>query len=156
MAHSRRNIVNHLQQRCLRQIYNNKSSFYDELLLNIGSASIHHRNIQNIAIEMFEVKSHLLPEIVAAYFWSKHKLIIMTSQWWHQIMTSQTHHKSYNDFRTPAIRSAYQGSKNISILGHKVWNSRPSNLKQNLWTVLKSKFKPGNQKVAPFDFARLI
>lgn len=57
-----------------------KSSFYDELLLNIGSASVHHRNIQNIAIKMFKVKSHLLPEIVAAYFWSKHKLIIMASQ----------------------------------------------------------------------------
>ena len=80
MAHSRRNIVNHLQQRCLRQIYNNKLSFYDELLLNIGSASVHHRNIQNIAIKMFKFKSHLLPEIVAAYFWSKHKLIIMASQ----------------------------------------------------------------------------
>ena len=47
MLHSRRNnnIVRNLHKRCLRLIYNDKNSSYEELLTKEGSVSIHHRNI---------------------------------------------------------------------------------------------------------------
>ena len=39
-------------------IYCDKSSSYEELLKKDGSVSINHRNIQNLAIEMFMLKSN--------------------------------------------------------------------------------------------------
>ena len=44
------------------------------MLLKDGSVSIHHENILNLANEMFEVKNHLSPEIVAVRFCNNHKL----------------------------------------------------------------------------------
>ena len=37
---------------------------YDELLLKYNFVSIHHRNNQNLAIEMFEVKNHIIMTII--------------------------------------------------------------------------------------------
>ena len=43
-----------LHERCLRIIYNNRQSPFDELLNKDSSVSIHIRNIQRLAIEMFK------------------------------------------------------------------------------------------------------
>ena len=45
-------------------IYNDKRSSYQDLLTKDGSISIHHKIIQNVAIEMFKVKNSLAPKIV--------------------------------------------------------------------------------------------
>ena len=49
MCHSRKinNNVNHLHERCLRVIYNNKISSFKELLERDGPIPIHNRNLQN-------------------------------------------------------------------------------------------------------------
>ena len=60
--------MKHLHEICLRLIYNDKSSSYDELLLKDGSVSIYHRNIQNLSTEMFNVKNNLPAEIVTDKF----------------------------------------------------------------------------------------
>ena len=53
MFHSRNliNKINRLHERCLRFIYNDKTSSFEQLLENDNSVSIHHRNIQTLAIE---------------------------------------------------------------------------------------------------------
>ena len=55
MLHSRKNKnkIKHLHERCLRLIHNDKLSSYEELLEKDWSVSIHHKNIQSLAIEMF-------------------------------------------------------------------------------------------------------
>ena len=72
MLHSRcnNNKIKHLHERCLRLIYCDKNSSYEELLEKDGSVSIHHRNIQNLAIEMYKVKNKLAPMITANVFTS--------------------------------------------------------------------------------------
>ena len=62
MVHSRRNNnkIKHLHERCLRIIYNDKQPSYEELLIKDGTVSIHHRNIQTLATEMFRVKNERL------------------------------------------------------------------------------------------------
>ena len=70
MFHSRNlnNKINRLHERCLRVIYNDKTSSFEQLLENDNSVSIHHRNIQTLAIEMYKVTNGLSPEIISEIF----------------------------------------------------------------------------------------
>ena len=54
MFHSRtpNNRINKLHERCLRIIYNNKVSSFEDLLELDRSVSVHTRNLQTLAIEM--------------------------------------------------------------------------------------------------------
>ena len=70
MLHSRcnNNKIKHLHKRYLRLIYCDKNSSYEELLAKGWSASIHHRNVQNLAIKMYKVKNELASMITANVF----------------------------------------------------------------------------------------
>ena len=66
VPHSRqnKNKIKHLHGRCLSLIHNNNLCSYEELLKKDGSVSIHHKNIQSLAIEMFQIKYGQSPEII--------------------------------------------------------------------------------------------
>ena len=61
MCHSRtiNNKINHLHERCLRLIYNNKISSFKELLERDRSVPLHNRNLQMLVTEMFEVYDNI-------------------------------------------------------------------------------------------------
>ena len=61
------NKINRLHGRCLGLIYNNKQSTFEELLEKDDSASIHIRNLQTLAIEMYKVVNDDSPEIMNAF-----------------------------------------------------------------------------------------
>ena len=60
--------INRLHERCLRIVYNDKKSNFNELLVKDGSVSIHHQNLQKLAVEMFKASRGLTPEIVNELF----------------------------------------------------------------------------------------
>ena len=62
MCHSRTNNskINRLHERCLRIVYNDKQSLFNELLEKDGSVSIRMRNIQISATEMYILINNLL------------------------------------------------------------------------------------------------
>ena len=70
MFHSRKlnHKINHIHERALRLVYNDYTSSFENLLLMDGSVSIHHRNIQKVATEMFKTKSNLSPELTQSIF----------------------------------------------------------------------------------------
>ena len=70
MFHSRglNNKINSLHERALRITYGDRSSSFEDLLKKNNSVSIHHRNIQALAIEMFKVKNNIAPEIMKNLF----------------------------------------------------------------------------------------
>ena len=70
MLHSRQNNskIKHLHERCLRLTHNDKLSSYEELLEKDESVSIHHKNIQSLVIEMFQINYGQSPEIVSDIF----------------------------------------------------------------------------------------
>ena len=51
-----------------RIVYNDNISGFDELLVKDGSVSIHHQNLQKLAVEMFKVSRGLSPEILNELF----------------------------------------------------------------------------------------
>ena len=57
MFHTRKlnNKINKLHERCLRIVYNNNTSTYEELLETDNSVSVHFRNVQAVAIELYKV-----------------------------------------------------------------------------------------------------
>ena len=60
--------INRLHKWCLRIVYNDKKSNFNELLLKDGSDSIHHQNFKKLAVEMFRVSRGLSAEIVNELF----------------------------------------------------------------------------------------
>ena len=120
MCHSRSNNrkINMLHERCLRIIYNDQQSSFTELLNKDNSVSIHIRNIQRLAIEMFRFYNGLSPPLMSNMFKLKAE-------------------NSYNlrhvsEFSRPMVKSVYHGTESISYLGPKIWDIIPEKLKKNI------------------------
>ena len=60
--------INHVHERALRLVYNDYRTPFDELLKNDKSVSIHHRNLHNVAIEIYKVKNKLSPPFIQEIF----------------------------------------------------------------------------------------
>ena len=58
------NKINSLHERALRITYVDRSSSFQDLLEKDNSVSIHRRNMQFLATEMFKVKSNIASEII--------------------------------------------------------------------------------------------
>ena len=73
MFHSRKsnNKINLLHERALRMIYNDQISSFQELLDKDNSFTVHHFNIQSLAIEMFKVINNIaaiiIDDVLTAY-----------------------------------------------------------------------------------------
>ena len=111
ILHSRGNNskIKHLHERCLRLIYNDKQSSYEELLIKDGTISIHHRNVQTLATEMFKVKNEMSPEIICDIFTQR--------------INNHYNLRHINHFETPFVRTVYKGTESVSLswtwdLGH--------------------------------------
>ena len=85
---------------CLRLIYNDKDSSYEELLTKDGSVSIHPRNIQALATELCKIKNGLSPKVFTEIFTRE----------------TESHYnlRQCNDFKILSIRTVYHGSESIS------------------------------------------
>ena len=74
MFHSRQsnNKINLLRERGLRMIYNDQISSFQELLGKDNSFTVHHFNIQSLAIEMFKVINNTAVTITDDLFTTYH------------------------------------------------------------------------------------
>ena len=70
MCHSRvkNNKINRLHEGCLRIIYKDKASTFEQLLEKDNSVSIHTRNLRFLAVEMYKVVKGLAPTIINDLF----------------------------------------------------------------------------------------
>ena len=138
MCHSRKynNKINGLHERCLRIIYSDKKSTFDELLKQDGSVSIHTRNLQFLAIEMYKVKNDLAPLIVQDLF--------QVRETRHYNLRSQSY------FTQPRIKSVNHGSESLSSLGPKIWELVPLEMREiNSLLKFKEKIKKWEPKNCP-------
>ena len=62
------NKFNGLHERCIRIIYNDKTSSFENLLAKDGCATIHTKNLQVLATEMFKVHKNMSTELMQGLF----------------------------------------------------------------------------------------
>ena len=67
MCHSRtmNSKINRLHERCLRILYNDKTSFFGNLLEEDESITIHTRNLKTLTTEVFTIYKNLSPATIA-------------------------------------------------------------------------------------------
>ena len=62
------NRINSLHKRALRVVYRDYNATFSELLSKDKSVTIHQRNLQLLATEIFKTKNELNPEIMGEIF----------------------------------------------------------------------------------------
>ena len=94
--------INYIHERALRLVYDDYTASFADLLSRDESVSIHHRNIQKVAIEMFKVKHDLSPIYIKDLF-SLRDLRI----------------RSQTSFCRPNVNTTYMGEQSFGPI---VWN----------------------------------
>ena len=124
MCHSRalNNKINKLHERALRVVYKDKSLTFEQMLEKDGSLTIHHRNLQKLAIEMYKVKNGLSPEIMANLFTLKSR--------------------GNGDFVIPQVHTVNRGVETIRYRGPLTWDIVPEDMKKaESLSIFKNKIK---------------
>ena len=129
MCHGRtlNNKINKLHERALQLVYDDSLSTFEELLNIDKSVTIHHRNLQVLATELYKVRHRLAPELINDIFKKRNVTY---------------NFRKNSTFETRNIKSVYYGSETISFIGPKIWELLPSNIKdsENL-NIFKSNVK---------------
>ena len=109
MCHNRTNNmkINRHHERCLRIIYNDKTSSFENLLENDGSVSIHNRNFQVLDTEIFKINRGISPSIVKDIYKQKAE--------------HPYNLRCISQLSAPWVNTPFHGRKSISFLGTKIW-----------------------------------
>ena len=121
--------INSIHKRAMRLVYLDFTSSFAELLKKDNSVTIHQRNIQLLAIEMYKVAKGLGPEIMRGLFVFNHN------------------GRSNRTFQRPKIKSSYNGKNSTRYFGPIVWDDMLPNSFKSIQTL--EKFKNDIKKWIP-------
>ena len=62
------NNINYLHERCRRLIYNDKKSYFEDLLQKDWSVSMNHRNLTTLAAELLKVFKGIIQLFLQKFF----------------------------------------------------------------------------------------
>ena len=123
--------VNSVHRRALRQTYSDFNSSIEELLEKNNSVTVHQRNIQLVAIEMYKAFKELSPKIVRDLFELNQNI------------------RSDTTFSRPNVNNKITGEDTIRYFGPIVWDEMLPNEYKSIETLEKfkisiKKWKPEN------------
>ena len=121
------NRINCIHERALRVVYKDYKTPFHELLLKDNSLTIHQRNLQKLAIEIFKVIEGTSPELMKTVF---------------KIENCRYNLRNQTKFKTRNINTTRYGTETIANIGPKIWNLVPTNIKEsNTVSEFKAKIK---------------
>ena len=106
--------INRIHERALRIAYNDTNLSFDELLRKDGSFTIHERNIQRLATEMFKIKNNMAPKFLNNVFPNSKNIVNLRQK---------------PTFETSNVKSVYNGTETISFRGPQIWAVLPDDIK---------------------------
>ena len=129
MFHSRRmnNRINHLHGRALRLAYNDHMSTFESLLQRDNYVTIHGRNLQLLAAEMYKLRNGLAPKIVEDLF---------------PLREINYNIRGCNVFKSSHANTVYYGKETLSFRGTKTWSLVPAEIQNSpSLKIFKGKIK---------------
>ena len=105
----------------MRIVYDDYTSSFDDLLRMDGSVTVHHRNIQLVAVEMFKVKNGFCPEIMKDLF---------------QLRQDSN---GTSKFIIPRVNNEYMGKLSLRYFGPVVWETMLPNVYKEINNLAKFK-----------------
>ena len=97
--------ISQLHERCLRVIYSDWLSPFDVLLERDNFVSVHNRNIQFLAIDIYKVFNDICPDIMNDVF---------------PLSTSSNYNiRGTSTFTTRSVKTLYYGTESLSYLAPK-------------------------------------
>ena len=128
MCHSRilNNKINKLHERALRVVYKNDELSFEQLLQKDQSFTIHERNLQKLALEMYKVKHNFAPVAVQDIFTRSDIQNLRNDKGW----------------EIPKARTVNNGIETIRYRGPKTWDLVPNEIRNSKsLTEFKAKIK---------------
>ena len=118
MFHNRtlNNRINALHEKALRLVYNDSALSFENLLSLDETFTIHHRNLQKLATEMFKIKNNLSPSFMNNIFADS---------------TNPYNLRNAQEFGTTNVHTVHNGTETISFRGPKTWSLVPQEIKHS-------------------------
>ena len=119
MFHSRKlnSRINKLHERALRMVYQDYVSSFTELLEKDKSTTIHNRNIQLLATELFKVKNGLSPAFM-------NKIFVENAQHYYDLRKLKT------EFKRNKVKTVFNGTETLTFLGPRILEIVPDYIKK--------------------------
>ena len=109
------NRIDRIHERALRIVYDDDFSSFEELLLKDDAVTVHQRNLQILATEMYKLINGLSSNCLGDIC---------------KFSTDKGLNLRYKpDFKIPATRTVHNGDHSIRHLGPLIWNCVPDDLK---------------------------
>ena len=134
MSHSRtmNNKINRLHKRALRIAYSDFKSSFAGLLMKGNSFSIHERNIQSLAIEIYKFLNELSPSFLNNVFLKN--------------ISNSCDLRNHKELYSRNAKTVRYGTETISYIAPKIWSKVPETIKMSSsLEFLKQKYANGNQ-----------
>ena len=108
------NALNSIHERALRLIYNDYELPFDRILEDNKQKSIHQKNIESLAIEIYKFQAGLTPPIMSDLFVTRENNYNL---------------RNFQELESSLRRTVKFGTETISYRGPQIWNLIPERLR---------------------------
>ena len=132
--------INKLHERALRIVYNDTVTSFENLLIKDKSFTIHHQNIQLLAIETYKAIHNLPGGNLSEFF----------------VRNNHNYNlRSESELLLPNVNTVFKGQNSISYFGSVIWNSIPFELrKASSYQIFRSEIKRWRPTNCPYRLCK--
>ena len=108
------NALNNIHERALRLIHNDHEKSFNSILTENNLKTIHQKNLEFLAIEIYKFQNGLSPPIMNDIFFSRQNIYNL---------------RKFQELSTSSKNTVNFGTETISYRGPQLWNLIPDNIK---------------------------